>query len=120
MAPGGASGRSSPTLSRTARLLWMPRPPRYNSVEDMKTFTIGVIAGDGVGEEVIPQAKRVLESVAKKHDVSFAFQDFDWGANHFFRWGRMMPAGAIDLLQPCDAILLGAVGHPQIPDHTTL
>jgi tartrate dehydrogenase/decarboxylase / D-malate dehydrogenase len=86
----------------------------------MKTFTIGVIAGDGVGQEVIPQAKRVLERVAGKHGVSFAFQDFDWGADHFFRWGRMMPAGAIDLLQPCDAILLGAVGHPQIPDHTTL
>src|SRR3954453_4979060 len=86
----------------------------------MKTFTIGVIAGDGVGQEVIPQAKRVLESVAKKHSVSFAFQDFDWGADHFFRWGRMMPAEAIDLLQPCDAILLGAVAHPQIPAHTSL
>ena len=49
-----------------------------------------------------------------------AFQDFDWGAEHFFRWGKMMPAGAMDLLQPCDAILLGAVGHPDIPDHTTL
>jgi tartrate dehydrogenase/decarboxylase / D-malate dehydrogenase len=86
----------------------------------MKTFTIGVIAGDGVGTEVVPQAKRVLERVAQKHAVTFAFQDFDWGADHFFRWGRMMPAGAIDLLQPCDVILLGAVGHPQIPDHTTL
>jgi len=86
----------------------------------MKTFTIAVIAGDGVGAEVIPEAKRILDRVAKKHDVRFAFQDFDWGADHFFRWGRMMPAGAIDLLQPCDAILLGAVGHPEIPDHTTL
>src|SRR5204863_5609947 len=86
----------------------------------MKTLTIGVIAGDGVGAEVIPQTKRVLESVAQKHETTFAFQDFDWGADHFFRWGRMMPAGAIDLLQPCDAILLGAVGHPDIPDHTTL
>src|ERR1035441_5951459 len=38
----------------------------------------------------------------------------------FFRWGKMMPSGALDLLQPCDAILLGAVGHPDIPDHTTL
>ena len=89
-------------------------------LELMTTFTIAVIAGDGVGTEVIPQGKRVLEHVAKKHDVTFAFQDFDWGADHFFRWGRMMPAGAIDLLQPCDAIYLGAVGHPQIPDHTTL
>ncbi|HEY1341652.1 MAG TPA: 3-isopropylmalate dehydrogenase, partial [Bryobacteraceae bacterium] len=86
----------------------------------MRTFTIAVIAGDGVGKEVVPQAKRVLEAAGKKHEITFAFQDFDWGADHFFRWGRMMPAGAIDLLQPCDAILLGAVGHPDIPDHTTL
>ena len=86
----------------------------------MKTFTIASIAGDGVGTEVVPQAQRVLDRIAKKFDVNFAFQDFDWGASHFFRWGRMMPAGAIDLLQPCDAILLGAVGHPDIPDHTTL
>src|SRR5204863_3469226 len=86
----------------------------------MKTLTIGVIAGDGVGAEVIPQTKRVLESVAQKHETTFAFQDFDWGAEHFFRWGRMMPQGAVDLLQPCDAIYLGAVGHPDIPDHTTL
>jgi tartrate dehydrogenase/decarboxylase/D-malate dehydrogenase len=86
----------------------------------MRTFTIAVIAGDGVGQEVVPQAKRVLDRAAKKHGISFAFQDFDWGSAHFFRWGRMMPAGAIDLLQPCDAILLGAVGHPDIPDHTTL
>src|ERR1017187_10197283 len=86
----------------------------------MKTFTIAVIAGDGVGTEVIPQARRILERIAKKHGIAFAFQDFDWGAEHYFRWGRMMPAGAIDLLQPCDAILLGAVGHPDIPDHTTL
>ena len=86
----------------------------------MKTFTIAVIPGDGVGREVVPQAIRVLERAAQKHSVAFAFQEFDWGSAHFFRWGRMMPAGAIDLLQPCDAILLGAVGHPDIPDHTTL
>jgi len=86
----------------------------------MKTFTIAVVAGDGVGTEVIPQGKRVLEAVAKRHAVTLAFQDFDWGAEHYFRWGRMMPAGAIDLLQPCDAIFLGAVGHPEVPDHTTL
>jgi tartrate dehydrogenase/decarboxylase/D-malate dehydrogenase len=79
-----------------------------------------VIPGDGVGAEVVPPARKVLEQVGKKHDVSFAFQEFEWGSAHYFRWGRMMPAGAIDLLQPCDAILLGAVGHPDIPDHITL
>src|SRR5690349_21766771 len=86
----------------------------------MTTFTIAVIAGDGVGTEVIPQGKRILDHLGRRHRVNFAFQDFDWGAEHFLRWGRMMPAGAIDLLQPCDAIYLGAVGHPQVPDHTTL
>jgi tartrate dehydrogenase/decarboxylase/D-malate dehydrogenase len=86
----------------------------------MQTFTIAVVAGDGVGQEVIPQAKRVLAKAAQKYNLTFAFQDFDWGAAHFFRWGKMMPSGAIDLLQSCDAILLGAVGHPEIPDHTTL
>jgi len=86
----------------------------------MKTFTIAVIPGDGVGTEVVPQARRVLEHVGRKHEISFAFQEFEWGSAHYFRWGRMMPAGAIDLLQPCDAILLGAVGHPDIPDHITL
>lgn len=86
----------------------------------MKTFTIAVIAGDGVGQEVVPEARRVLEQAARKHSITFSFQDFEWGAAHFFRWGKMMPAGALDLLQSCDAILLGAVGHPDIPDHTTL
>jgi tartrate dehydrogenase/decarboxylase/D-malate dehydrogenase len=86
----------------------------------MKTFTIAVIPGDGVGAEVTPGAQKVLERAGRKYGVSFAFQQFDWGSEHFFRWGRMMPAGALDLLQPCDAILLGAVGHPDIPDHTTL
>src|ERR1700691_1346370 len=86
----------------------------------MQTLTIAAIAGDGVGQEVVPQAKRVLEQAARKHDLTFAFQDFEWGAAPLFRWGEMMPSGAIDLLEPCDAILLGAVGHPDIPDHTTL
>jgi tartrate dehydrogenase/decarboxylase / D-malate dehydrogenase len=86
----------------------------------MKTFTIAVIPGDGVGKEVVPQGKRILAAIARKHDVEFACQDFDWGSEHFFRWGKMMPAGALDLLQPCDAIFLGAIGHPDLPDHTTL
>ena len=86
----------------------------------MKTITIAVVAGDGVGQEVVPQGKRVLEKIGRKYEVEFFFQDFEWGAEHYFRWGRMMPAGALELLQPCDAIFLGAVGHPDIPDHTTL
>jgi tartrate dehydrogenase/decarboxylase / D-malate dehydrogenase len=83
-------------------------------------YTIAVISGDGVGREVIPHGKRILESIAPKHDIAFEFHDFDWGADYYFAHGRMMPADALDLLRAHDAILLGAVGHPDIPDHVTL
>jgi tartrate dehydrogenase/decarboxylase/D-malate dehydrogenase len=86
----------------------------------MPAFDIAVIAGDGVGLEVIPPAKRVLEVIGGRHDLRFNYQDFDWGSEHYFHHGRMMPSGAIDRLRPFDAILLGAVGHPEIPDHVTL
>jgi len=86
----------------------------------MRTLRIAVIAGDGVGQEVIPQAKRVLEKIGRQHEMQFTFQDFDWGSEYYFRNGRMMPADAIEQLRPADAILLGAVGHPKIPDHVTL
>src|SRR5262249_29005085 len=86
----------------------------------MRNFAIAVIAGDGVGQEVIPEGKRVLEKVGRKYEASFTFQDFDWGAEYYFRNGRMMPSDALDLLRPADAIFLGAVGHPDIPDHITL
>jgi tartrate dehydrogenase/decarboxylase/D-malate dehydrogenase len=86
----------------------------------MPAFDIAVVAGDGVGLEVIPPAKRVLEVIGGRHDLRFNFQDFDWGSEHYFHHGRMMPADAIDRLRPFNAILLGAVGHPEIPDHVTL
>ncbi len=86
----------------------------------MKTYDIAVIAGDGVGLEVVPAARRVLEVAAGKHGFGLAFREFDWGAEYFFRHGKMMPPNALELLRPADAILLGAVGHPDIPDHVTL
>jgi tartrate dehydrogenase/decarboxylase/D-malate dehydrogenase len=86
----------------------------------MPAFQIAVIAGDGVGVEVIPQAKRMLEQAGRRDQLRFEFRDFDWGSGYYFRHGRMMPSDAIDLLRPFHAILLGAVGHPKIPDHVTL
>jgi tartrate dehydrogenase/decarboxylase/D-malate dehydrogenase len=83
-------------------------------------FKIAVIPGDGVGLEVIPHGKRVLEAIAAKHRVAFNFRDFDWGADFYFANGMMMPPDGLDLLRGHDAILLGAVGHPEIPDHITL
>ncbi|MDQ6663135.1 MAG: isocitrate/isopropylmalate family dehydrogenase, partial [Acidobacteriota bacterium] len=86
----------------------------------MKNFHIAVIAGDGVGQEVIPEGKRVLDKLGEKYDFRLAYRDFDWGTDYYFRNGRMCPPDFLDLLQPCDAIFLGAVGHPEIADNVTL
>lgn len=86
----------------------------------MATFRIAVIAGDGVGQEVIPHGKRIMEAAGRQHGAAFEFHDYDWGADYYFRHGRMMPVGALDALRASDAIFLGAVGHPDIPDHVTL
>ncbi len=86
----------------------------------MASFRIAVIAGDGVGQEVIPHGKRIMEAAGRRHGAAFEFQDHDWGADYYFRHGRMMPVGALDALRESDAIFLGAVGHPDIPDHVTL
>ncbi len=86
----------------------------------MTEFKIAVIAGDGVGQEVIPEGKRVLDRMGAKHGFRLIYRDFDWGADYYFRNGRMCPADFLDLLGACDAIFLGAVGHPDIPDNVTL
>lgn len=86
----------------------------------MRTLTIAVIAGDGIGQEVIPPALDVLEAVGSLHALSFEWRHFDWGADYYFKHGVMMPPNALELLAPFDAILLGAVGHVDIPDNITL
>jgi tartrate dehydrogenase/decarboxylase/D-malate dehydrogenase len=86
----------------------------------MKRFSIAVIPGDGVGQEVVPAAIHVLEAAGRRFGVGFDFEEYAWGAEYYFRQGRMMPANALDLLRPAAAILLGAVGDPKVPDHITL
>jgi tartrate dehydrogenase/decarboxylase/D-malate dehydrogenase len=86
----------------------------------VKRFAVAVIAGDGVGQEVIPEGKRILQRIAERHKVSFEFCEYDWGADYYYRHGRMMPPGGLELLRSADAIFLGAVGDPGIPDHVTL
>ncbi|MCW5979403.1 MAG: tartrate dehydrogenase [Bryobacteraceae bacterium] len=86
----------------------------------MRVLTIAVIPGDGIGPDVVRAATRVLACAGEKHRLRFEYKEFDWGAEHFFAHGKMMPPNALELLQPFDAILLGAVGHPDIPDNITL
>jgi tartrate dehydrogenase/decarboxylase / D-malate dehydrogenase len=86
----------------------------------MKTFSIAVIPGDGVGKEVTPAAQHVLTVSGNRSNAHFEFEEFTWGADYYFRHGRMMPDQALELLRPKDAILLGAVGDPRIPNNITL
>jgi tartrate dehydrogenase/decarboxylase / D-malate dehydrogenase len=81
----------------------------------MKTFSVAVIAGDGVGQEVMPHGKRVLDRLG-----SFSYTDYPWGSDYYFEHGRMCPPDFIDQLRGHDAIFLGAVGHPKLPDNVTL
>jgi tartrate dehydrogenase/decarboxylase/D-malate dehydrogenase len=85
-----------------------------------RSYTIAVIAGDGVGLEVVPEARRVIDEAGRREGFSCTYRDYDWGSQYYFRHGHMMPPGALDQLRQADAILLGAVGHPAIPDHVTL
>jgi tartrate dehydrogenase/decarboxylase/D-malate dehydrogenase len=79
-----------------------------------------VIAGDGIGNEVVPAGQYVLESAARRHGFALDWQPFDWSCERFHRLGSMMPTNGLDQLRPFDAIYLGAVGYPGVPDHVSL
>ena len=86
----------------------------------MTKYRIAVIPGDGIGTEVIPEGIRVLEAVAKLHNIEFEWQHFDWSCETYHQTGRMMPEDGLEQLQQFDAIYLGAVGFPGVPDHISL
>ncbi|MEQ8552049.1 MAG: tartrate dehydrogenase [Cyclobacteriaceae bacterium] len=81
---------------------------------------IAVIPGDGIGKEVIPVGQTVLEAVSKKYGIDIAWQEFDWSCETYQQTGRMMPEDGLDQLAQYDAIYLGAVGFPGVPDHISL
>jgi tartrate dehydrogenase/decarboxylase/D-malate dehydrogenase len=89
-------------------------------VNDVKTYRIAVIAGDGIGQEVTPAAIAVLEAAARRAGFGFEWQEFPWGSQYYFDHAHMMPDDALDRLRPFDAILFGAVGDPRIQDNITL
>ena len=86
----------------------------------MKTFNIAVIAGDGIGKEVVPEGIRVLEAAGKRFGFGWKWHEFDWSCERYVQTGKMMPDDGLQQLRPFDAIFLGAVGHPSVPDHVSL
>ncbi|MBL0917784.1 MAG: tartrate dehydrogenase [Hydrogenophaga sp.] len=87
----------------------------------MKTYSIATIPGDGIGKEVVPAGRQVLEALtASGAGFRCTFEDFDWGGDHYRQHGVMMPADGLERLKHKDAILFGSAGDPDIPDHITL
>ncbi len=87
----------------------------------MKTYQIALVPGDGIGKEVVPAGRKVLETLAHTTDsFQFEFEAFDWGGDYYRKHGLMMPANGLDALRGKDAILFGSAGDPDIPDHITL
>src|SRR6201982_1198587 len=86
----------------------------------MKTFNIAVIAGDGIGKEVVPEGIRVLEAAGQCFDFRMHWHAFDWSCERYVQTEKMMPDDGLAQLRPFDAIFLGAVGPPSVPDHVSL
>jgi tartrate dehydrogenase/decarboxylase / D-malate dehydrogenase len=84
------------------------------------SYKIAVIEGDGIGREVVPEGLRVLEAAGRGYEIDFSWHHFDWSCQTYLRTGRMMPADGLDQLRHFDAIYLGAVGYPGVPDHVSL
>ncbi len=83
----------------------------------MNTHRIAVIAGDGIGKEVIPAGIEVLKMAASQGSFRCEFTEFAWGCDFYLRTGRMMDADGFDQIRGFDAIYLGAIGDPRVADH---
>jgi tartrate dehydrogenase/decarboxylase / D-malate dehydrogenase len=86
----------------------------------MSQYKIAVIPGDGIGKEVVPEGIRVLEAAGAKFGVSFRWDEFPWSCDYYLKTGRMMPEDGLAQIRNHDAIFLGAVGFPGVPDHISL
>ena len=83
-------------------------------------YSIALIPGDGIGKEVIPEGVRVLKALAFQHSFDVKFVEFPYSCSYYLKHGVMMPEDGIETLRGFDAILLGAVGYPGVPDHLSL
>ena len=87
----------------------------------MKTYRIATIPGDGIGKEVVPAGRQLLDVLAAADATfQFEFENFEWGGDYYRAHGVMMPDDGLNALRNKDAILFGSAGDPHIPDHITL
>jgi tartrate dehydrogenase/decarboxylase/D-malate dehydrogenase len=86
----------------------------------MTHYSIAVIPGDGIGGEVMPEALHALDAISNRFGFELRYSHFDWSCATYAATGKMMPDDGLSRLQDHDAILLGAVGYPGVPDHISL
>src|ERR1019366_2616869 len=86
----------------------------------MVKHRVAVIPGDGIGQEVMPEGMRVLEAAGARLGISFRWDELPWSCAYYAKTGRMMPEDGLDQIRHHDAIFLGAVGFPGVPDHVSL
>jgi tartrate dehydrogenase/decarboxylase/D-malate dehydrogenase len=86
----------------------------------MDSYAVAIIPGDGIGVEVVDAAFPVVEAAAADAGFEVEPTRFDWGTEYYLDHGEMMPDDGLDRLREFDSIFLGAVGHPEVPDHVTL
>ena len=86
----------------------------------MPNYQIALIPGDGIGQEVIPAAVKVLNKAAARGGFSLTYRSYDYSCAHYAKHGKMMPDDGLERLRDSDSIFLGAVGFPGVPDHVSL
>ena len=86
----------------------------------MPKYTIATIPGDGIGKEVVPEGIRVLEAAGRRFGIELQWDHLPWSCDCYTQTGRMMPEDGLDQIRRHDAIYLGAVGFPGVPDHVSL
>jgi len=87
----------------------------------MTKHKIAVIAGDGIGKEVVPEGMRVLDAAGRRFGFAFQWDELPWSCEYYVKHGRMMPEDGLDQIRQHEAIFLGAVGFPAlVPDHVSL
>src|SRR5205823_7911006 len=118
-APGVGAGRADLLVLRRAVRRW-PYRRSGKRVRRVAAYKIAVVPGDGIGKEVVPiglaAARRALEVTGSP----LATTELDWSCERYLREGSLMPADGLARLAEHDAILFGAVGSPQVPDHVSL
>jgi len=85
-----------------------------------RSYDIAVVAGDGIGKEVVPEGMRVLEAAGRRFGFALRWHELDWSCERYAKLGAMMPADGLEQIKHMHAVFLGAVGYPGVPDHVSL